>query len=181
MNEICVPKSSPRNKLAENTKKVKQIGVSMADLDGDPDEVLKKMTGHVDDLKRLRDTISSCKVAELDAKCVTFDTITSGYNAQDAIAKGMNAALEYILSESRDEIRHGQMAKRYQIIKIRNSLVAGGFSRPLAKFVGSRLHAAQNLSSDVWNQETFDHTRVLFYDDKMKVDGRLVDKMTKII
>ena len=106
LNEICVPKSSPRSKLAENTKIVKQIGVPMTDLDGDPDEVLKKMTGHVANFKRLRDTISSCKVAKLDAKSVTFDTITSGYNAQDAIAKDMNA-------ESRKEIRHGQMAKRY--------------------------------------------------------------------
>ena len=104
-NEICGPKSSLRNQLAANTKKVKQIGVPMTDLDGDPDEVLKKMTGHVDDLKRLRDTISSCKVAELDAKCVTFDTITSGYNAQDAIAKDMDAALEHIRSESRTATR----------------------------------------------------------------------------
>ena len=61
LNEICVPKSSQRNKFAENTKNVKQIGVPMTDLDGDPDEVLKKMTGHVDDLKRLRDTISCAK------------------------------------------------------------------------------------------------------------------------
>ena len=137
---------------------------SLDDSSGNPDELTKEMQATIEQLRKMEKDIAASKPSEVEGKVANMDNMKTYYTNFEETATDMCEAMDFMLQESRKEVRAGQLQKRYSVSTVVGQLAQGGWGKTASRVMGAQLHNQDFSSTVAINPNKLDHRVVTIFD-----------------